>query len=135
MSWSEKPFGRPAMTASVCFSAFVARSSKIERMSGLPTPSDLGGLQEVARHDGVDGVVTVPADGQGELELLLLDLAGIKARLRGQHVIERGHVEASAGAERDAEILRVAVGGAKHPEQDAGAQEGGDIPLWRIAAL
>ena len=51
------------------------------------------------------------------------------------YVIERGQVEASAGTQCDAEILRVAIGGAEHPEQDAGAHEGGDILRRRVAAL
>lgn len=47
----------------------------------------------------------VLADAHGELELLLQDLTGIEARLRGQHAIKRGHAEASAGAELKDEFL------------------------------
>ena len=94
-----------------------------------------GGLEEVARHDRVYGIVTVLADSHSELEFFLLYLPRIEARLRAQYVIERGQAETSAGTEHDAEVLRVTVSRAQHPEQDACAHEGGDVLLGRIAAL
>src|SRR5690606_14379285 len=54
-------------------------------------------LQEVAGHDVCDGVVVVPADGQGEPEFSLLYLPGVEARLRRQYVIERSQAEAPTG--------------------------------------
>ena len=97
--------------------------------------SEVSCLHEMAGDDIVDRVVVIFACGHGELEFLVRNLVSIKAGLGGQHVIERGHAEAPAGGDENAEILGVTVGRAKHPKDDACAHKGCNIGFRCVAAL
>ena len=76
---------------------------------------------------GVTTFFTKP--GHRQLELLLGPLAATPTNHRpgGEHVVERSEVEATAGIEKEAEVLGMAIKGAQHPEQHLRLEEGGQI--------
>ena len=79
--------------------------------------------------------MTIGANRHHKLHLILLDMAGVDARLGRDDIVERREPEASARSEADAEIFRMAVRSAEKPEYDLRFKECSLVGVRLIAAL
>ena len=73
-------------------------------------------LDEVARHDFLDHIVSAVADREGDRHLVSPQLAGIDGGLDRHDIVERRKTKATAGLKADAEVFRVTVSRAPQPE-------------------
>ena len=73
-------------------------------------------LDEVARHDFLDHIVSAVADREGDLHLVSPQLAGIDGGLHRHNIVEGRKTKATARLKEEAEVFRVTVSRAPQPE-------------------
>src|SRR6267154_3237634 len=93
------------------------------------------GLQEMTWSNRLHHVMPVITNGHRELHPVVPDLSRVHIGLSRHDIVERRHMEPAARQQKDAEILRMAVGRAQQPKDNLRFQEKSPVGFMLIASL